>query len=158
MPGETTSARLPDGERLIDGAGRELRVYAKGERLLDSIPRAERLAPGDLGGIVLGAATGDWSKVSDRCRTVMAQLGTAPDSAGGYLLRRRFAPRSSTWCGKSRCSARPGHRTVVMTTKTLDYARIVSGITPIWRAEHSRSPELPGRSNRSRWPRKIWAR
>jgi HK97 family phage major capsid protein len=137
MPGEFNStARMTEGERLIDSRGNELRVFGKGERIADSIPRAERLAPGDLGAIVLGAASGDWSKVSDRCRQVMAQMGTVPDSSGGYLLP---APLSAEIISKmydKSVFAQTGHRTVLMATKTLQYARVVSSVSPNWRIEH----------------------
>jgi hypothetical protein len=109
-PGRRTEPDQPDrahrGDSLVDRAGNEIRIYAKGERLSAAIPARDRLAPSDLGACVYGMVSGDWSRVSERCLSIMGQAGTTPDSSGGFYCLPYCPTRSWTLCVIAACSSR----------------------------------------------------
>jgi HK97 family phage major capsid protein len=146
IPGEVTSARQHDRARLTQDrfidprTGDEIAVLGHAEKLVD-LPhiRAQRLEePLALAKYVAAHVTGNWGAVPKyTLDTFRAQQGENVLTAGGALVP---APLSTEIIDRARSRSvvlQAGARTIPLSSKTLDVARVTGDPTAYWRPEHA---------------------
>lgn len=114
----------PLGDSWTDGAGNAVRVYAPHERIADS---AAGSRPG-LGEFLNAVVTG---RGMDRIR---ADLGTTPDSAGGYTVPTSIAREFIDRLRAKSILIQAGARTFPMESKTHRLVRVTADPAVTWRA------------------------
>lgn len=112
--------------------GETIRALAPNERM--STTRADTASELEVGGYLRALITGDNRFCAERFRASMSE-GT--DSAGGYLVPAPLANEIIDLARSRSVLLKAGARTIPMSSKTLDIARITTDATSEWLAENA---------------------
>lgn len=96
------------------------------------LPDGIRGADLDLGRLLRGSVTGDWSGAEAELRSVQA-IGT--DSLGGYVVPSPLSARVLDLARNKMVATKAGARVVPMESNTLDIGKLDGDPTAYWRAE-----------------------
>ncbi|MBI2766514.1 MAG: phage major capsid protein [Chloroflexi bacterium] len=112
-------------------------VLERGQSMKDWLAARGKLNSEDdelrLGTTLRGIATGKWDGATREARA----LGSAPGSAGGYMLPTALAADVIDRLRAQTVTLAAGAKTVPMETQELSIARLSGGVTATWRSDNS---------------------